>query len=171
MPIVGADFCREMLVRGPRRRPRRPARLAASASSRPTRRPCPSPTTRFNSSRRLRPAQRHRHRPRARRDGPRCATRRPCCDPGVLEAAALVLRPAVPLVLPLRAAAGRPVLSRNRESAYRYLPESVLEFPDYEALAAKLRSARPGRRAVLPFTFGIATLYVGVKPMPSASGA
>ena len=42
------------------------------------------------------------------------------------------------------------LLSRSQESAYRYLPESVLEFPDDEALAAKLRGARPDRRAVRP---------------------
>lgn len=56
------------------------------------------------------------------------------------------------------------ILCRNRESAYRYLPESVLKFPDYEALAAKLRDHGLTDVAYHPFTFGIATLYVGVKP-------
>ena len=44
------------------------------------------------------------------------------------------------------------------------LPASVLEFPDGEALAQRLR--RHGLSAVSwqPFTFGIATLYVGTKP-------
>src|SRR5439155_25281005 len=31
------------------------------------------------------------------------------------------------------------VLSRSKENAYKYLPESALRFPDYEALAEKMR--------------------------------
>ena len=56
------------------------------------------------------------------------------------------------------------LVSRDRDDAYRYLPESVMEFPDGEALAERLRGH--GLRDVNwhPFTFGIATLYVGVKP-------
>jgi demethylmenaquinone methyltransferase / 2-methoxy-6-polyprenyl-1,4-benzoquinol methylase len=58
------------------------------------------------------------------------------------------------------------MFSRSRHSAYRYLPESVLEFLDGEALAERLR--RHGLAGVWykPFTFGIATLYVGTKPSP-----
>lgn len=54
-------------------------------------------------------------------------------------------------------------ISRSRDNAYRYLPASVGEFPDGEALAERLR--RHGLREVrwYPFTFGIATLYVGRK--------
>jgi demethylmenaquinone methyltransferase/2-methoxy-6-polyprenyl-1,4-benzoquinol methylase len=54
-------------------------------------------------------------------------------------------------------------ISRSRDQAYRYLPESVLEFPDGEALAERLRGH--GLRDVRwhAFTFGIATLYLGVK--------
>ena len=67
------------------------------------------------------------------------------------------------------------ILCRNRESAYRYLPESVLKFPDYEELAAKLRAHGLADVAYRPLTFGVATLYVGVKPAtrptPSADGA
>jgi demethylmenaquinone methyltransferase/2-methoxy-6-polyprenyl-1,4-benzoquinol methylase len=66
------------------------------------------------------------------------------------------------------------VLCRNRESAYRYLPESVLKFPDYEELAAKLRTHGLVDVKYEAFTFGIATLYVGVKPAAvpgDASGA
>lgn len=56
------------------------------------------------------------------------------------------------------------MISRSKDNAYRYLPASVLEFPDGEALAERLR--RHGLKDVRwhPFTFGIATLYVGVKP-------
>jgi demethylmenaquinone methyltransferase/2-methoxy-6-polyprenyl-1,4-benzoquinol methylase len=56
------------------------------------------------------------------------------------------------------------VLSRSRESAYHYLPASVLAFPDGEALAAKLRDRGLMNVRLYPFTFGIATLYVGEKP-------
>jgi demethylmenaquinone methyltransferase/2-methoxy-6-polyprenyl-1,4-benzoquinol methylase len=55
-------------------------------------------------------------------------------------------------------------VSRSRDDAYHYLPASVLDFPDGEALAGRLR--RHGLIDVHwhPFTFGIATLYVGTKP-------
>ena len=55
------------------------------------------------------------------------------------------------------------LVSRSRDRAYHYLPASVQEFPDGEALAERLRGH--GLRDVRwrPFTFGIATLYIGVK--------
>lgn len=56
------------------------------------------------------------------------------------------------------------LLSRSRENAYRYLPESVLRFPDYEALTEKLRGHGLDNVRYEPFTLGIATLYVGQKP-------
>ncbi len=62
------------------------------------------------------------------------------------------------------------ILCRNRESAYRYLPESVLAFPDYEALAAKLTAAGLTDVTFRPLTFGIATLYVGSKPLRDTTG-
>ena len=59
-------------------------------------------------------------------------------------------------------------LSPNGSSAYAYLPESVGEFPTYEALAAKMRHAGLGNVEFTPLTFGIATLYVGAKPVSSS---
>ena len=56
------------------------------------------------------------------------------------------------------------LIARNKESAYRYLPASVLQFPDYEALADRMRAAGLTDVKFEPLTFGIATLYVGVKP-------
>jgi demethylmenaquinone methyltransferase/2-methoxy-6-polyprenyl-1,4-benzoquinol methylase len=53
--------------------------------------------------------------------------------------------------------------SRSPDSAYHYLPASVLEFPDYEALLARMQSHGLTETRYHPFTFGIATLYVGVK--------
>jgi demethylmenaquinone methyltransferase/2-methoxy-6-polyprenyl-1,4-benzoquinol methylase len=55
------------------------------------------------------------------------------------------------------------LISRSRDSAYHYLPASVLEFPDGEALAERLRAHGLVNVCWYPFTFGIATLYVGVK--------
>jgi demethylmenaquinone methyltransferase/2-methoxy-6-polyprenyl-1,4-benzoquinol methylase len=54
-------------------------------------------------------------------------------------------------------------LARNRDDAYRYLPASVLEFPDYEALTAKMREHGLVQTRYHPLTFGIATLYEGIK--------
>jgi demethylmenaquinone methyltransferase / 2-methoxy-6-polyprenyl-1,4-benzoquinol methylase len=56
------------------------------------------------------------------------------------------------------------MISRSKDNAYHYLPASVLEFPDGEALAERLRGH--GLRDVRwqPMTFGIATLYLGTKP-------
>jgi demethylmenaquinone methyltransferase/2-methoxy-6-polyprenyl-1,4-benzoquinol methylase len=56
------------------------------------------------------------------------------------------------------------VLSRNQESAYRYLPESVLTFPDGEDLCNQIRSHGFVDVSHTPLTFGIATLYVGTRP-------
>lgn len=51
----------------------------------------------------------------------------------------------------------------SRQSAYAYLPESVLAFPPPETFAGMMRAA--GCRSVTfrPLTFGIVTLYVGVR--------
>ena len=56
------------------------------------------------------------------------------------------------------------LVSRSRDRAYRYLPASVLEFPDGAALAGKLEQHGLVEVRWQPLTFGIATLYVGVKP-------
>jgi demethylmenaquinone methyltransferase/2-methoxy-6-polyprenyl-1,4-benzoquinol methylase len=62
-------------------------------------------------------------------------------------------------------------ISRSKDNAYRYLPASVQQFPEGEALAERLR--RPGLLSVRwqPLTFGIATLYVGTKPAGSGGTA
>ncbi len=54
-------------------------------------------------------------------------------------------------------------LARNRQAAYNYLPASVGQFPQGEALARHMEQA--GLHAVehRAMTFGIATLYVGTK--------
>ncbi|MEM7784611.1 MAG: class I SAM-dependent methyltransferase, partial [Planctomycetota bacterium] len=55
------------------------------------------------------------------------------------------------------------ILVSNDSSAYNYLPDSVGEFPCYEKLTAKMMNAGLSSAKFFPLTFGIATLYVGVK--------
>jgi len=55
------------------------------------------------------------------------------------------------------------VLARNTQAAYNYLPASVGQFPQGEALAGRMRAAGLGEVWFRPFTFGVATLYVGRK--------
>jgi demethylmenaquinone methyltransferase/2-methoxy-6-polyprenyl-1,4-benzoquinol methylase len=55
------------------------------------------------------------------------------------------------------------LVSRSRDNAYNYLPASVMQFPDGEALAEKLRGHGLTDVKWHPLTFGIATLYVGTK--------
>ena len=54
-------------------------------------------------------------------------------------------------------------LSKNEHSAYRYLPESVQEFPSGEDLAVLMRNANLRDIRMIPMTFGIVTLYIGIK--------
>jgi demethylmenaquinone methyltransferase / 2-methoxy-6-polyprenyl-1,4-benzoquinol methylase len=54
-------------------------------------------------------------------------------------------------------------LMRNQSAAYSYLPESVGEFPDGEALAKRMRTAGLRDVKYWPLTLGVATLYVGTK--------
>lgn len=54
-------------------------------------------------------------------------------------------------------------LARNRQQAYDYLPASVGLFPQREALAERMQQAGLTDVHYRSFTFGVATLYVGVK--------
>ena len=55
-------------------------------------------------------------------------------------------------------------LARNDHAAYRYLPESVGEFPSGSALTARMETAGLHDVRCYSLTGGIATLYLGVKP-------
>jgi demethylmenaquinone methyltransferase/2-methoxy-6-polyprenyl-1,4-benzoquinol methylase len=55
------------------------------------------------------------------------------------------------------------LISRSKDNAYRYLPASVRDFPDGEALADRLRQHGLTDVRWYPLTFGIATLYIGTK--------
>lgn len=52
-------------------------------------------------------------------------------------------------------------LARNDKGAYEYLPQSVGQFPDGEALAERMRAAGLRNVRFTPLTFGIATIYEG----------
>ncbi len=54
-------------------------------------------------------------------------------------------------------------LARNRHGAYHYLPSSVREFPQGEALAQRLRAAGLAEVRCDRLTLGIVTLYSGIK--------
>jgi len=56
------------------------------------------------------------------------------------------------------------MIARNTYGAYRYLPDSVMEFPDGQALVDRMRLAGLSDVQAHRLTFGIATLYVGSKP-------
>jgi len=63
------------------------------------------------------------------------------------------------------------VLAPNDQGAYDYLPASVMQFPDGQAMLDLLAARGLCDVREYPLTFGIATLYVGVKPGGSAPGA
>ncbi len=55
-------------------------------------------------------------------------------------------------------------LAANEHSAYDYLPASVSQFPEGEALVQRMQQAGLHDVRYDPLAFGIATLYVGIKP-------
>jgi demethylmenaquinone methyltransferase / 2-methoxy-6-polyprenyl-1,4-benzoquinol methylase len=56
-------------------------------------------------------------------------------------------------------------LAPNQDGAYNYLPQSVLEFPDGQAMLDLLAARGLSELKQFPLTGGIATLYVGTKPV------
>ena len=57
-------------------------------------------------------------------------------------------------------------LARNQHSAYNYLPESVGEFPQGDALVERMCAAGLSDVWYRGLTLGVATLYVGTKVRP-----
>ena len=55
------------------------------------------------------------------------------------------------------------LLAKNSSAAYEYLPATVAQFPDGEALAERMRGVGLKNIKYWPLTLGIATLYVGRK--------
>jgi demethylmenaquinone methyltransferase/2-methoxy-6-polyprenyl-1,4-benzoquinol methylase len=56
------------------------------------------------------------------------------------------------------------LFSCNSADAYEYLPASVGEFPQGDALLVLMRAAGLSELRRYPLTLGVATLYVGTKP-------
>lgn len=54
-------------------------------------------------------------------------------------------------------------LFANRYEQYRWLPESLVQFPDYNELAHIFRECGLPRVETYPLTLGIAALHIGVK--------
>jgi demethylmenaquinone methyltransferase/2-methoxy-6-polyprenyl-1,4-benzoquinol methylase len=61
-------------------------------------------------------------------------------------------------------------LAPNEQGAYDYLPTSVLQFPDGQEMLDLLAARGLVDVRQYPLTLGIATLYVGVKPSRELSG-
>ncbi|HWB00610.1 MAG TPA: bifunctional demethylmenaquinone methyltransferase/2-methoxy-6-polyprenyl-1,4-benzoquinol methylase UbiE [Pirellulales bacterium] len=61
-------------------------------------------------------------------------------------------------------------ISGSADDAYHYLPQSVGEFPCGQALADRMTAAGLADVWRRPMTLGVATLYVGTKPVGSAPG-
>lgn len=86
-------------------------------------------------------------------------------------------RPRGAILGPLYLAFFRQVLPRvgqalapNGQGAYHYLPASVLQFPDGQAMLDLLAARGLAETRMYPLTFGVATLYVGVKPRGEFAG-
>ncbi|MEA2630418.1 MAG: demethylmenaquinone methyltransferase / 2-methoxy-6-polyprenyl,4-benzoquinol methylase [Chloroflexota bacterium] len=61
-------------------------------------------------------------------------------------------------------------LAPNDNDAYNYLPASVMQFPDGQAMLDLLAARGLDEVRHYPLTFGIASLYVGVKPGGGGGG-
>jgi demethylmenaquinone methyltransferase / 2-methoxy-6-polyprenyl-1,4-benzoquinol methylase len=90
------------------------------------------------------------------------------CAPGGQVAVLEFSQPTLPGFKQIYAAYFRHVLPRigqrlakNDRSAYEYLPNSVIEFPSGQALADRLTAAGLKNVKIYPYTFGVASLYIG----------
>lgn len=54
-------------------------------------------------------------------------------------------------------------VAKNNHNAYEYLPLSVMEFPSGQALADRMSASGLSNVRWYPYTFGVATLYLGDK--------
>lgn len=161
--IIGADFCHEMLVIGRSKATRvgaddRIAFIEADAQS------LPLPSDRFDIV-----CVAFGLRNVADTDAGLAEMTRVCAQGGQV----VVLEFSSPRRQPFKGLYGwyfRRVLprigqliARNRESAYSYLPASVGEFPQGEALVERLRRAGLSNIHFRRLTLGVATIYVGKK--------
>jgi demethylmenaquinone methyltransferase/2-methoxy-6-polyprenyl-1,4-benzoquinol methylase len=170
-PVVGTDFCREMLLVGVRKVEKAAATGRVTLIEGDTQRlPVPSDTFGVVS---VAFGLRNVRDTVAGVDEMIRAAR-----PGGKVAILEFSRPRGRLLGPLYLTFFRKVLPRigqavapNADDAYNYLPRTVLEFPDGQALLDLLGSRGLVDLEMHPLTFGVATLYVGTKPGPIAPGA
>ncbi|HEX6963512.1 MAG TPA: bifunctional demethylmenaquinone methyltransferase/2-methoxy-6-polyprenyl-1,4-benzoquinol methylase UbiE [Lacipirellula sp.] len=163
--IVGADFCHEMLVIARRKGECAGAETARLAFVEADAQALPLPSDRFDIV-----CVAFGLRNVANTDAGLAEMTRVCAPGGRV----VVLEFSSPPWQPFKAVYGwyfRHVLprigqliARNRESAYSYLPESVGEFPQGEALAERMRAAGLRDVTYRGLTLGVATIYVGKKP-------
>lgn len=160
VPVIAADFCPEMLAVGEQKRERRPRSKVQFLQADTQALPFGDGGFQIVSAafglRNVSDTDR----------GLREMTR--VCAPGGTVA---ILEFSTPRRQPMRGLYGwyfRNVLprigqwlARNQSSAYDYLPQSVGEFPAYEALAERMRQAGLSEVRFHPLTMGIATLYLG----------
>jgi len=62
------------------------------------------------------------------------------------------------------------MFAKNDKSAYKYLPESVCQFPDGQALADRMLAIGMEDVSFTPLTCGVATIYEGTKPLQPGKG-
>lgn len=162
VPVVAADFCFEMLQVGEQKRRRRKSSQVQFVEADTQQLPFPSDHFQIVSAA-------FGLRNVANTDqGLREMTR--VCKPGGQVA---ILEFSMPRRQPVKGLYGwyfknvlpkvGQALARNDSAAYNYLPDSVGEFPAYEALTERMLAAGMSKARFHPLTFGIATLYVGVK--------
>jgi demethylmenaquinone methyltransferase/2-methoxy-6-polyprenyl-1,4-benzoquinol methylase len=170
-PIVGTDFCREMLVLGGDKVRKARATGRVTLVEGDTQR-LPAPSDTFGIVSVAFGLRNVRDTVRGIDEMVRVA--RPGGKVAILEFS----RPRGAVIGRLYLGFFRHVLPRvgqaiapNQYAAYDYLPRSVLEFPDGQAMLDLMESRGLTELRQYPLTFGIATLYVGVKPRgPAGTG-
>jgi demethylmenaquinone methyltransferase / 2-methoxy-6-polyprenyl-1,4-benzoquinol methylase len=162
-PIVGTDFCREMLVLGHAKVRKAGALGRVSLVEGDTQR-LPVPSNTFGVVSVAFGLRNVRDTVRGVDEMIRVA--RPGGKVAILEFS----RPRGRVLGPLYLAFFRHLLPRvgqalapNQDGAYEYLPRSVLEFPDGQAMLDLLEARGLTALKAYPLTCGIATLYVGIK--------
>ncbi|GAC1448059.1 MAG: bifunctional demethylmenaquinone methyltransferase/2-methoxy-6-polyprenyl-1,4-benzoquinol methylase UbiE [Isosphaeraceae bacterium] len=163
-PVIGSDFCREMLEVGRKKvRDQEATRNVLLVEGDTQRLPLPGDT--FGVVAVAFGLRNVRNTTRGINEMVRVA--RPGGKVAILEFS----RPRGALLGRLYLAFFRQILPRvgqalapNAQSAYHYLPASVLQFPDGPVMLDLLASCGLIETRMFPLTFGIATLYVGVKP-------
>ena len=171
-PVVATDFCRAMLDLGRDKVHRQGAGSRIILIEGDTQRlPVPAEHVR-RGQRRLRPEKRPGHRARHRRDDPRGAPR------GARWPSSSSPGPRSRFLGRLYLAFFRHILPRvgqalspNSDQAYHYLPRTVLQFPDGQEMLDLLAARGLIDLKMHPLTLGIATLYVGTKPVPATRPA